>query len=286
MSVGQRRGDAAVGAGFVLLGALSIQSAAALAVGAFHAIGPAATSGFRFLFGFAILTVLARPGLRRDRTSWGGIVAFGVAAAFMNVCFFQALQRLPLGTAVSIEFCGPFALAVVRGRGRRHLAGAVCGLAGVLLLARPGGGLTAIGALFAAGAGVGWAAYTLASRRLGSVTEGLGGLALALGVAAVLTAPFSIPAVHALTWPLVGRLCLMAAGGVVVGFAFELFALRRLDAPRVAVLLSLNPAVAFLVGWLWLGQHVRATALAGGLLVVAASALVTTVVRRAALAPA
>lgn len=286
MTPPQRRSDPVVGAGFVLLGALSIQSAAALAVGAFHAIGALSTSGFRFLFGFVILASLARPSLRRGTAGWRGIVAFGVAAAVMNVCFFQALQRLPLGTAVSIEFCGPFALAVLRGRGARHVVGAVIGLAGVLLLARPGGGLTAVGALFAAGAGVGWASYTLASRRLGAVTEGLGGLALALGVAALLTSPFSMAALHSLTWPLVGRLALMATGGVVVGFALELFALRRLDAPYVAVLLSLNPAVAFLVGWLWLGQHVEASALAGGLLVVLASVLVTSGARRAALAPA
>lgn len=282
----ERRSEPAVGAGLVLAGALSIQSAAALAVGAFHAVGPLATSGFRFLFGFVLLGVAARPSLRRHRQGWSGIVAFGVAAAAMNVCFFQALARLPLGTAVSIEFCGPFVLAVLKGRGPRHLAGALLGLAGVVLLARPGGGLTLLGALFAAGAALGWASYTLASRRLGAVTEGLGGLALALGVAALLTSPFSLSHLGSLTWPLAGRLVLMALGGVVVGFGFELAALRRLEAPQVAVLLSLNPAVAFGVGWLWLGQHVSVTALLGGLLVVAAGVLVTSGARRATLAPA
>jgi inner membrane transporter RhtA len=278
-----RRGDATVGAVLVLGGAISIQSAAAIAVGVFHPIGAASASGFRFAFGAVVLLVAVRPSLRgRSRDGWLGIVAFGLAAACMNLCFFQALARLPLGTAVSIEFLGPFALAVVAGSGRRHALYALGGLVGVVLLARPGGGVTLLGALFAAGAAVGWAGYTLASKRLGSVTDGVDGLALALCVAALLTVPFSVPAVHELTWSLVGRLSAMSVLGVVVGFALELLALRRLEAAQVAVLLSLNPAVAFAVGWLALGQHVHLTALVGGLLVVAAGVGVTSDARRAA----
>lgn len=283
MTTTERRGDAAVGAALVLGGAISIQSAAAIAVGVFHPIGAAAASGFRFALGAIVLVVVVRPRLRgRTKEGWLGIGAFGLAAACMNLCFFQALARLPLGTAVSIEFLGPFALAVVAGSGRRHAVYAFGGLAGVVLLARPGGGATLLGVLFAAGAAVGWAGYTLASKRLGSVTEGVGGLGLALCVAAVLTLPFSVPAIHELTWSLLGRLSAMSVLGVVVGFALELLALRRLEAAHVAVLLSLNPAVAFAVGWLALGQHVRLTALLGGLLVVAAGIGVTSDARRAA----
>jgi inner membrane transporter RhtA len=265
----------------VLAGAISIQSAAALAVGAFGAIGAAATSGFRFLFGALVLVAVVRPTLRgRSARGWRGIVAFGIAAAAMNLCFFQALARLPLGTAVSIEFLGPFVLALVRGRGALHLAFAVLGFAGVVLLARPGGGVTFVGALFALGAAAGWASYTLASQRLGTVTDGVDGLALALCVAALLTLPFSARELSALDWTLAGRLGAMAVLSVVVGFALELTALRRMDASQVAVLFSLNPAVAFAIGWLVLGQHVAVTSLVGGLLVVAAGVGVTSAVRR------
>ena len=169
-------------------------------------IGAAAASGFRFLIGAVVLTAVARPPLRgRDRAGWLGIAAFGVAVAFMNICFFQAVARLPLGTAVSIEFLGPFTLALIAGSGRRHAAYATVGLVGVVLLARPGGGVTVLGALFALGAAVGWASYTLASERLGAVTRGVDGLALALCLAAVLTAPFTVSEYGSLTWAVLGR---------------------------------------------------------------------------------
>jgi inner membrane transporter RhtA len=282
----RHRHDATVvGATCVLAAALAIQSSAAIGYQAFAVIGAAATSGFRFLLGAAVLLVLARPSVRRfDRAAWLGALAFGVAVAVMNVCFFQAVARMPLGTAVSIEFLGPFTLAVVAGSGRRHLTYAVIGLVGVLLLARPGGGATVIGVLFALGAAAGWASYTLASKHLGSLTKGVDGLAVALAVAAVLTLPFAVHAFPSLTWSLLGRLAAMAVLGVVVGFALELAALRRMGAVHVAVLLSLNPAVAFAVGWLVLGQHVSVSALLGGLCVVAASIGVTSDARRRALA--
>jgi inner membrane transporter RhtA len=281
----RHRHDATVGAICVLAAATAIQSSAAIGLPAFAVIGAAATSGFRFLLGAVVLLVLVRPPLRRfDRAAWLGVLAFGLAVAAMNLCFFQAAARMPLGTAVSIEFLGPFTLAVVAGTGRRHALFAAIGLVGVVLLARPGGGVTLAGALFALGAAAGWASYTLASKHLGSLTKGVDGLALALAVAAVLTLPFAVPAFGSLSWSLLGRLVSMAVLGVVVGFALELAALRRMGAMHVAVLFSLNPAVAFVVGWLVLGQHVSTAALLGGLCVVAASIGVTTDARRRALA--
>jgi inner membrane transporter RhtA len=278
----RRRADATAGAACVVGGAVAIQSAAALAVGAFHAIGPAAASGFRVLPGAVVLAVVVRPRLRgRSPQWWAGVVVFGIAAAAMNLCFFQALSRLPLGTAVSIEFLGPFVLALAGGRGARHRALAVVGFAGVLLLARPGGGTTLVGVAFAVGAAIGWTAYTLASRRLGAVSEGFAGLAVSLWVASAVTSPFSLPALPSLTWPLAGRLVAMSVLSVVVGFGLELLALRRLRAAEVAVLFSLNPAIAFLLGWVVLGQHPALSALLGGLLVVAASLGVTNEARRA-----
>ncbi len=281
----RHRHDATVGAACVLAAAAAIQSSAAIGLPAFAVIGAAATSGFRFLLGATVLLVVARPSVRRfDRAAWLGVLAFGVAVAVMNLCFFQAVARLPLGTAVSIEFLGPFTLAVVAGSGWRHSAYAAVGLLGVLLLARPGGGVTIPGALFALGAAAGWASYTLASAHLGSLTKGVDGLALALGVAALLTFPFTVPAFPSVTWSLLARLASMAVLGVVVGFALELAALRLIGAAHVAVLLSLNPAVAFIVGWLVLGQHVSVSALLGGLCVVAASIGVMGDARRRALA--
>lgn len=279
------RHDATVGAACVLAAATSIQTSAAVGLPTFAVVGAAGASGFRFAFGALLLVLAVRPRLRgRHRAELVGIAAFGVAAAVMNLCFFQAVARLPLGTAVSIEFLGPFTLAVVAGRGRRHLGFAALGLVGVVLLARPGGGVTLVGALFALGAAVGWASYLLASQRLGSVTRGVDGLALALCVSAVLLSPLAAREVHALTWPLVARLGTMALLGVVIGFALELAALRRLPAASVAVLFSLNPAIAFVVGWIALSQHVGVGVLVGGCCVVVASIGVTTEARRRSLA--
>ncbi len=281
MTAPRRRHEATVGAVCVLAAATSIQSSAAIGIPAFSIIGAAATSGFRFLLGATVLVVVARPRVRGlDLRAWLGIATFGLAAAAMNLCFFQAAARLPLGTAVSIEFLGPLTLAVVAGSGARHTLYALIGLVGVVLLARPGGGVTLLGALFALGAAAGWAGYTLASKRLGALTRGVDGLALALCVSALLLVGFTVPAYPSLTWALLGRLAAMAVLGVVVGFALELAALRRLGAPQVAVLFCLNPAVAFLVGWLVLGQHVSVAALAGGLCVVAAGIGVTSDARR------
>ena len=275
--------ETTLGAACVLGGATAIQSSAAIGVPCFAVIGAAATSGLRFLVGAVVLTTIARPSLRgRTRAGWLGIVAFGVAVAAMNLCFFQAVARLPLGTAVSIEFLGPFTLAVLTGTGRRHGLFAALGLVGVVLLARPGGGVTLVGALFALGAAVGWACYTLASQRLGAVTQGIDGLALAICIAAVLTVGLSVPSFSSLTWALVARVVSMGVLGVVVGFSLELAALRRLAAAHVAVLFSLNPAIAFAIGWLVLGQHVQLTALLGGLCVVGAGIAVTGDARRQA----
>jgi inner membrane transporter RhtA len=271
-----RRHDGTLGAACVVAAAISIQASAAIGIRAFDVIGAASTSGFRFLLGAIVATAIVRPALRgRGRHEWAGIWTFGIAVAAMNLCFFQAVARLPLGTAVSIEFLGPFAVAVVKGRGARHYGSAAIGLVGVVLLARPGGGITLAGTLFALAAAVGWGIYTLASQRLGSVTEGYGGLALGLAVAAVLTLPFSLRAVPSLTVPLLGRLLAMAVLGVVVGFALELSALRRLPASRVAVLFSVEPAIAFAIGWLFLGQHVVPATVIGGCLIAAAGIGVT-----------
>jgi inner membrane transporter RhtA len=108
----------------------------------------------------------------------------------MNQSFYQAINRIHLGTAVAIEYLGPFLVAALGKRSWRHGLFVVIAALGVLCLARPGGGLTALGVVFACGAGCGWAAYTIASHRLGGATEGFEGLAVAMAIAALCTLPF------------------------------------------------------------------------------------------------
>ncbi len=116
----------------------------------------------------------------------------------MNQCFYQAIARIPLGGAVAIEYLGPFCVAAFGKRTPRHLALVVLAGLGVVALTRPGNGLNLDGVLFAAGSGVGWAAYVYASKQVGGTTRGFEGLAVSMSVAAIVTLPFSLGATVAL----------------------------------------------------------------------------------------
>jgi inner membrane transporter RhtA len=262
----------------VVLGAFFVQWAATLAVPAIGRIGGLAVSGWRFVFGAVVLTLVARPKIRRwTSQQWRGAAVLGVATALMNLCFFQAIGRIHLGTAVAIEYMGPFVVAVVGQRSWRHAAFGLMALAGVFALARPGSGITLAGGLFAAGAGAGWATYTYASHRVGKVTSGFEGLAVAMVVSSLMTVWFIIPSAHTVASEphLLFELFAMSIMATVLGFSCELQALRRLPPSDVAVLLALNPAVAFFVGWLFLGQAVHPLDIVGIALVTVAGAFVT-----------
>ena len=136
-------------AGLVLFGAFSIQWAAALAVPTFPAVGALAVSGWRFLTGAVILIALVRPKVRAWGTGeWRAAVLLGVSTAVMNLTFFQAIARIPLGTAVAIEFMGPFVVAALGHKSWRHLAFILLAAGGVVALCRPGGNLDLVGVLF------------------------------------------------------------------------------------------------------------------------------------------
>jgi inner membrane transporter RhtA len=269
---------AAGGAGLVVLGAFFVQWAATMAVPAIGEIGGLAVSGWRFLFGATVLVAVVRPKIRRwTSVQWREVAFLGIATAGMNLCFYQSIGRIHLGTAVAIEYMGPFLVAALGQRTWRHFGFVAMAALGVLALARPGSGLTLAGFLFAAGSGVGWAAYTFASHRVGRVTSGFDGLAVAMAVSCTCTFVFILPSLsHVVSTPgLLGRFLAMAVLSTVIGFACEMQALRRLPPSDVGVLLALNPAVAFFVGWLFLGQSVHPLDLVGMVLVVVAGVAVT-----------
>lgn len=266
------------GAGFLLAGGTVIQWSATIVIPAFHVVSPSATSAWRFLFGAIVLVALTRPKVRGWTTrQWVGVVVLGATVAAMNQCFYQAIARIPLGGAVAIEFLGPFCVAAFGRRSGRHFALALLAAVGVLFLTRPGNGIELAGALFAAGSGLFWACYLFASRRVGASTGGFEGLAMAMSVAAVITLPFSMS-----SWPEVGtdpavlaRLAIVGAMAVVAGFGFEMQGLRRLRPAVAGVIVATDPAVAFVLGWLILGQRVHLSDVIGVGCVIVASALVT-----------
>ncbi|MEW2382228.1 EamA family transporter [Micromonospora sp. NPDC047707] len=258
----------------VLGGALSVQFGSAVAALLFPRSGVAGAVTLRLTVGAVLLLAVCRPRLRgHGRGDWAAAAAFGVALAGMNSLFYQAIERIPLGPAVTLEVLGPLALSVFTARRAASWACALLALAGVALLGQGGfDRLDPVGAALALGAGAMWAAYIVLSARVGRRFPGADGLALALTVAALLTLPIGVAdAGAALLDPVV-----LALGGTVallssvVPYTMELFALRRLPTATFAVLMSLGPAIAALAGWLVLRQALTvAEVLAIGLVIAA-----------------
>jgi inner membrane transporter RhtA len=261
----------------VLVAMLSVQSGAALATTLFGEVGPGGAVFLRSTFAALALLALARRGLRPLRgPQLREVVLFAVILAAMNLCFYAALDRLPLGIAVTLEFVGPLGVAVVGSRRRRDLLWALLAAAGILLLSdgSGSGGIDPLGAALALGAGVFWGAYILQSARVGGSIRGLGGLATALAISAVLLAPIGVAQGGGeLLTP--ANLAIGFAVGVLssaIPYALEMEALRRLPNAVFGVLMSLEPAIAALVGFVALSQGLAPVEAAAICLVVAASA--------------
>jgi inner membrane transporter RhtA len=250
-----------------------IQASAAFATHAFDALGPFGTSGLRFSFAALILLVVVRPRLRgRSPRSWLLIAAMGTAVAAMNLCLYSAIDRIPLGTVVAIEFLGPLAVAVAGSRRRLDIVWVAAAAVGVVLVT---GGLSlasGAGIAFALGAALSWALYLLFTRRVGEDSDSFDGLALAIAFSALLTSPL---AVHAVAGGPALNDVLLVAGlaltGVAIPYAFEFAALRRLGVRTVSILLSLDPALAAVIGLIVLSQHLTPTQFVGVALVTIAS---------------
>jgi inner membrane transporter RhtA len=272
----------AVPAPLLVMGSIvSIQVGAAIASGLIRQVGPVVTVGIRLAVAALVMLLLARPGVRgRSRRDWLVVLVLGLTLGAMNLCFYNALGRLPLGVVVTISFLGPLGLAAALSRKLAHVLAVLLALVGVVAVsgALPGGIATvdAIGLLFAAGAGVGWAVSILATRAVGARWRQLDGLALALVIAAILVAPVAAASWEGalVTWGVVLAAAAVAVLSTVVPYSLELQALRRLDTRVFGVLLSLEPAVAALAGFVLLGQRLSPVEIAGIGLVVVASALV------------
>ena len=253
-----------------------MQFGAALARTLFDDAGPAGTVFVRVGIAAVVLALLWRPPFRgHSREEWRLAVAFGISLAVMNFFFYEALDRIPLGLAVTFEFVGPLGVAVAGSRRRLDLVWVAFAAAGIVLIAAPGTGeLDALGVLYALVAGGAWAAYILLSARTGRAFPGGTGLVLAMCVAAALLLPVGIAAAgDALLDP---EVLLIGAGvailSSVIPYSAELEALRLMPEHVFGVLLSLEPAVAALAGYLLLDQNLGARELAGIACVMAATA--------------
>jgi threonine/homoserine efflux transporter RhtA len=268
----------------VLSGIVSVQLGAGLAARLFADLGPAGVTGLRLWWSALIVAAAGgRPAVRAVRAviasrAWRDlavVLAFGVVLGVMNFSIYQSFARIPLGVAVTIEFLGPLVVAVASSRRLLDTAWVVLAGAGVLLLTQGGAGQAghasragpvlglstqAAGIAFALIAAACWAGYILLSRATGRRFGGSSGLVIAMVVAAVLVTGPAIAAAG----PVLARPGLIAVGLVigllssVIPYRLELEALRRVPARVFGIWMSLEPAVAALIGLVLLGEDLRA----------------------------
>jgi len=242
---------------FALCSIFIVQIGAAASTAMFARIGPAGTAWLRLCWAGLIFVAVARPRLasfrRRDLAA---ALVLGVVSGGMTLSFFEAIDRIPLATAVAIEFLGPLGVAVLRRASRWGLVWPPLAFAGVLLVTQPWAGLTdALGIAFALAAGICWGAYILLTQRIGQRFHGVQGLAVSMPVAALATTPLGLLQAHGNITPFVLLACLgLALILPVIPYTLELAALRRLDAGTFGTLMSVEPAAAALVGALMLRQ--------------------------------
>ncbi|WP_030734633.1 DMT family transporter [Streptomyces sp. NRRL S-31] len=262
--------------GLVLAGGVSVQFGGAMAVTLMPRAGAPGVVTLRLLAAAVVLLLACRPRLRgHSRADWGTVVAFGIAMGAMNGLFYEAVARIPLGPAVTLEVLGPLALSVLASRRAINALWAGLALAGVFLLGGGGGfsSLDPTGVAFALGAGAMWAAYIVFSARTGRRFPQADGLALAMAVAALLFLPIGIASagtrlLNPTTVALGSAVALLSS---VLPYTLELLALRRLPASTFAILMSLEPAIAATAGFLILGQALSLIEAAAIALVIAAS---------------
>ncbi|RNE67470.1 EamA family transporter [Cryobacterium tepidiphilum] len=254
---------------------LSVQLGSALSVGLIAEVGAAGTAWLRLSVGAVIFVLLAPPPLRMvRRRDVSALLGLGVATGIVTMAFLAAIERIPLGTAVAIEFLGPLTVAAVRSHNAKALLWPLTALLGVILLTEPWlGEVDIVGIGFAVVSGVGWGTYIVLTQRVGDRFSGITGLSFTIPIAALTAAIVGVPqaAGH------ISLAILVAAAGLalllpVLPFALEMIALRHLTPHAFGTLMALEPAFGVLLGLVVLGQQPSATQVLGILLVVLAGA--------------
>ena len=257
---------------FFVLGAISQYIGAAWAVKTFDELDARAVAWLRVVFAALIAVALARAWQRSwTRAELRRTIPFGVVLAFMNLFFYLAIERLPLGTAVAIVFIGPIAVAAWGSRSRNAVLSLLLAFAGVALLSEISFRGDPLGLLFIGLAAVCWAGYIILGHRFAGGATGLGGLGLAMGVGAIALIPIAGP-VSGPAWGDLGLLGVLAVVGLlsnVVPYGLDQIVMRRLDPSRFALLLALLPVTAAIIGAIALSQNPTPVELVGIALVVA-----------------
>lgn len=254
---------------------ISVQLGAALAQPTMQDYGPFATTWGRLVWAALLLCAVVRPDFRRYHgKEILAALALGAAIAMMTLSFFVAITRVPLGLVVAIEFLGPLGVAALGFARSWRLVWLLLAFAGVLLLVRTreGWSVDLVGFGFALIAAVGWGAYILLSKRIGQSFHGLEGLAISLAAAALIATPFGV---YETRLHIPGGLMLQTFGLAILTpllpYALEMMALRRLPSATFGVLMSAEPGIGALAGYLILQQPLSLQQMAGVLCVICAS---------------
>lgn len=267
----------------VLLSILSVQGGAAIAKGLFPVLGPLATTGLRVSLSAAMLLALFRPPVRELAAGqWRLVVPYGLVLAAMNLVFYRALARIPLGLAVALEFFGPLTLAVLSSRRPIDFLWVALAAAGIWLINPWGGGdVDLTGASLALLAGALWAAYIVLGGRLSRVVASGPAVALGLSVATIVVLPFAVMAggLARLTPSLLAAGSAVALLSSALPFTLEMQALSAMPARTFSILMSLEPAAAAICGLVLLDERLGAGQWTAVALVIAASAGATATAR-------
>ena len=242
-----------------ILGAIvSVQAGAALAKGLFPALGPIGTVGLRVVLSAIMLVMAFRPKLRRlSASQWRAVIPYGLVLGTMNILFYLSLSRIPLGVAVTVEFIGPLAVAVFGSRRAVDIAWVVLAAAGIALITPwSGGGTDALGVALALAAGVCWAAYILLGGRVSRIMPGGASVATGMVIASFVALPAAVVTggFARLTLPLFVAGIGVALLSSAIPYTLEMIALKGLPARTFGILMSLEPAVAALLGLVFLHE--------------------------------
>ena len=245
---------------------------AAIAVTLFQELPPATVAFFRVAAGAVIVLMLSARHLRRwTAADLRAAAIFGIATALMNLCFYLAIDRLPLGKSVVLEFIGPISVAAVLTRTRRNTIALLLAAGGVAILSGVEIGGEPLGIAFILGASAMWAAYIVLGRRVASLDRGLSGLAIGLVIGSLVILPFGISGVGEVfsSSRLLYQCLLVGLLSSAVGYTIDQFVIRRIPIRRFALLLALLPVTAMVVGYIALDQRPTPIDLIGAGLVIA-----------------